>query len=106
MGLIQRAIEAVGIPTISISILRDVTEKVRPPRALFLRWPFGHPLGEAGNVAQQFTVLYEAFDFLYAASPGEIRDLPYRWRRETYRLPAPWAPRLSAHDEAGPTKSS
>ena len=69
----------------SISILRDVTEKVRPPRALFLRWPFGHPLGEPFNVAQQLTVLYDAFTFLHAARPGEIRDLPYRWRRETYR---------------------
>lgn len=93
MGLIQRAIEAAGIPTVSLSILRDVTAKVRPPRALFLRWPFGHPLGEPGNLAQQFTVLYEAFQFLYTAKTGELRDLPYRWRRETYLIPAPW-PRL------------
>jgi len=90
VGLIQRGIEAAGIPTVSISILRDVTEKVMPPRALFLRWPFGHPLGEPGNVAQQFTVLYDAFDFLYTASPGEIRDLPYLWRRHTYPMPAWW----------------
>lgn len=87
MGLIQRAIEATGIPTVSISILRDVTEKVKPPRALFLRWPFGHPLGEPFNVAQQLTVLHDAFQFLYTAQPGEIRDLPYRWRRESYSVP-------------------
>lgn len=68
----------------SISILRDVTEKVRPPRALFLRWPFGHPLGEPFYVAQQHTILRDAFRFLFEAQPGEIRDLPYRWRRETY----------------------
>lgn len=91
MGLIQRAIEAAGIPTVSISILRDVTEKVKPPRALCLRWPFGHPLGEPGNVAQQFTVLHEAFRFLYTAVPGELRDLPYRWRRDTYAIPAEWS---------------
>jgi hypothetical protein len=91
VGLIQRAIEGAGIPTVSISILRDVTAKVRPPRALFLRWPFGHPLGEPGNLAQQFTVLYDAFQFLYTAKPGELRALPYRWRRETYRIPAEWS---------------
>jgi len=90
VGLIQRSIEAAGIPTVSISILRDVTEKVKPPRALFLRWPFGHPLGEPGNIAQQFTVLKDAFTFLYAASPGEIRDLPYRWRRHAYAIPNEW----------------
>lgn len=84
MGLIQRAIEAAGIPTVSISILRDITAKVRPPRALFLRWPFGHPLGEPFHVAQQLTVLRDALHFLETARPGEIRDLPYRWRRESY----------------------
>lgn len=71
----------------SISIVRDVTEKVRPPRALFLPWPFGHPLGEPFNVAQQLTVLHDAFHSLYTARPGEIRDLPYRWRRERYSIP-------------------
>ena len=74
----------------SISTVRDVTEKVKPPRALFLRWPFGHPLGEAFNVAQQLTVLQEAFRFLYTAQPGELRDLPYRWRRESYSVPEKW----------------
>ncbi|MBI2819160.1 MAG: hypothetical protein HYX73_04205 [Acidobacteria bacterium] len=74
----------------SISAVRDVTEKVKPPRALFLRWPFGHPLGEAFNVAQQLTVLYDAFQFLYTAQPGELRDLPYRWRRESYSVPEEW----------------
>lgn len=90
MGLIQRSIEAAGISTVSISILRDVTEKVKPPRSLFLRWPFGHPLGEAGNVAQQLTVLRDAFLFLYKAQPGEIRDLPYPWRRQSYTIPVAW----------------
>lgn len=83
----------------SLSILRDVTLKVRPPRALYLRWPFGHPLGEPGNIAQQFTVLHEAFQFLYIAVPGELRDLPYRWRRETYSIPAAWA---GLHSDLGP----
>jgi D-proline reductase (dithiol) PrdB len=95
VGLIQRAIEAAGIPTVSISILRDVTEKVKPPRALFLRWPFGHPLGQPFNVAQQLTVLYDALLFLYMARPGEIRDLPYRWRREHYSVPEMWKQSLS-----------
>ena len=95
MGLIQRSIEAAGIPTVSLSILRDITEKVRPPRALCLRWPFGHPLGEPGNRSQQFTVLHDAFEFLYAASPGEIRDLPYPWRRYTYSMPMAWQPKTT-----------
>ncbi len=52
---------------------------------MHLRWPFGHPLGEPSHVAQQRAVLKEAFDALYRITePGEIVDLPFRWRREKY----------------------
>lgn len=85
MGLIQREIEKTGIATIGISIVREYTEKVRPPRSIYLRWPFGHPLGEAGNAAQQRAVLLEAFKALATiTTPGEIVDLPFRWRRHDY----------------------
>ncbi len=85
MGLIQREIERAGIPTVGISIVREYTEKVKPPRTVFLRWPFGHPVGEPFNLAQQRTVLAEAFRALYSITePGGIVDLPFRWRRESY----------------------
>lgn len=85
MGLIQRAIEKAGIPTIGISIVRQYTEQVRPPRSVYLHWPFGHPLGEPGNVRQQRAVLFEAFKALYTIStPGEIVDLSFSWRRFDY----------------------
>ncbi len=65
--------------------MREFTERVSPPRTVFLRWPFGHPLGEPFNQAQQRTVLMEAFRALYAIrNPGTIVDLPYRWRKEKY----------------------
>ncbi|NNG01316.1 MAG: hypothetical protein HKM93_18135 [Desulfobacteraceae bacterium] len=95
MGLIQRAIEAAGIPTIGISIGRSYTEKVKPPRTVYLKWPFGHPLGEPFNINQQAAVLEKAVDALYAIkTPGGIIDLPFRWRRETY--PEPFWMRMKA----------
>ena len=85
MGLVQREIELAGIPTIGVSIVRNYTEQVRPPRTVFLRWPYGHPFGEPGNAAQQRTVLRAAFKALEEITePGTILDLPYRWRREKY----------------------
>lgn len=85
MGLVQREIERIGVPTIGVSIVRDYSVKVKPPRTVFLRWPFGHPLGEPYNIAQQRAVLAEAFRALCTIDkPGEIIDLPYRWRRERY----------------------
>lgn len=85
MGLIQREIENVGIATIGISIVREYSEKVKPPRTVYLRWPFGHPLGEPGNIRQQTTIVLDALKALYRIeTPGTIIDLPYRWRREKY----------------------
>jgi D-proline reductase (dithiol) PrdB len=87
VGLVARTIEQHGIPTISLSIQRALTEKTRPPRALFLRWPYGHPLGEPFNIAQQRWVLRDAFRALAEMqTPGEIIDLPYLWKR-----PGPWS---------------
>ena len=88
MGLIARAIEKAGIPTVSISITRDLTESVGVPRALFIKWPLGHPLGEAHNADQQRTLIYDALELLLTAEePGIIKEPGYRWRRETYTTP-------------------
>lgn len=66
--------------------MREYSEKVKPPRTVFVRWPFGHPLGEVGNNLQQRTIVREALAALYRIkTPGTIVDLPYRWRRERYR---------------------
>jgi D-proline reductase (dithiol) PrdB len=88
VGLIQRTIEASGLPTISISVNRAYTEKVKPPRAIFLSWPFGHPLGEPYYRDQQSAVLMKAFEALYKIeSPGQIVDVGWQWQRETYAPP-------------------
>jgi D-proline reductase (dithiol) PrdB len=84
VGLIQRAIERQGISTIGISIIRRFTEKVKPPRTIFLDWPFGHPLGEPFNLFQQRTVLMAAFSALYSiTTPGQIVDLPFKWKQQS-----------------------
>ena len=58
---------------------------MKPPRTIFLKWPFGHPLGEPFNVFQQSAVIINAFIALHEIStPGEIVDIPYKWRREIY----------------------
>jgi D-proline reductase (dithiol) PrdB len=88
--LIQREIEKKGIPTIGISIVRSYTEKIKPPRTIHLQWPFGHPLGEPFNIAQQISVLRCAFDALYSiVKPGTITDIDLKWKRESY-MPPKW----------------
>ena len=89
MGLIARAIGQAGIPTVSISITKDLTESVGVPRAVFVKWPLGHPLGEADAPAQQRTMIFEALSLLLQADhPGIIAEPGFRWRREEYSEPA------------------
>ncbi|HEY0754776.1 MAG TPA: hypothetical protein VGD98_12505 [Ktedonobacteraceae bacterium] len=64
MGLIQRIIEQQGITTVSLSLLREITEKVRPPRALFVPYPLGYPLGAPDDSALQTRIIRAAFALL------------------------------------------
>lgn len=56
-GLVAAEIERRGIPTVAIQLLREVAEKVRPPRGLVVPFPHGYPLGRPGDAALQRRVL-------------------------------------------------
>jgi hypothetical protein len=85
VGLLAREIEAAGVTTVGLALVKEVAIAAHAPRFLYLHWPFGHALGEPGNVAQQRTVLHDMFSMAAnAPRPGLVIDLPYRWRRETY----------------------
>jgi hypothetical protein len=73
VGLIQRAIEAEGMSTISISLNRRITEKVNPPRALLVDFPLGHPMGNPFDHGLQKKILFEALKQLRVIEkPGTI----------------------------------
>jgi len=88
VGLIARAVEAAGIPTVAVSLARDLTVAVGTPRAVFVKWPLGRPLGEPGAAAQQRTVIHAALRLLVTANaPGALVEPGWRWRREQYEEP-------------------
>jgi hypothetical protein len=68
-------LEAQGLTTVSISLVREHTEKLRPPRALFVPFPFGSPFGRAGDAAQQHRVLRAALALLDAPAGPVLVDL-------------------------------
>ena len=90
MGLIQRAIEERGVPTVSVTVARDVTEAIKVSRALFLPWPMGHHFGVPHHRELQRRVVRTALEMLETATePGTIQDLIIRWadvRREAKLL--------------------
>jgi hypothetical protein len=80
VGLIARAIEERGIPTVCVVMNRDITESVKTPRALFVHFPYGAPLGPAGNAAVQEAVVRAALEVLVGATqPGTIVESDVEW---------------------------
>lgn len=84
-SLIATVIESYGIPTVCLSINREMSEKTGAPRAGFVAFPYGAPFGEPGRDTQQIKVLFDLFELLFNSdTPGIIVDLPHRWRRTEY----------------------
>jgi len=69
VGLIASVIEKGGIPTVCLSLLREVAEKVRPPRTLFMPFPIGYPLGASDQPELQHSIIRTALDLFKATDP-------------------------------------
>ena len=80
-----------GVTTSALALVKEVAIAAHAPRFLYLRWPFGHALGEPGNIAQQRAVLHDMLSMATSAPrPGLVVDLPYKWRREKYPSVIDW----------------
>ena len=64
MGLVAAELERQGIATVAIQLLREVAERVRPPRALCVPFPHGYPLGVPGDAVGQRRVIESALRLL------------------------------------------
>jgi hypothetical protein len=64
----------------------DVTEHIKPPRAVFVPFMMGHHFGVPFHKELQRRIILEALDLLTTAkASGEIKMLPIKWaqvRRE------------------------
>lgn len=81
MGLVQRVLDVFGIPTISLTLVKEMTAMVKPSKALYIQHPFGLTLGDAGDVNTHEAVMQDCLRFAAQQLPaGSIIDLPYRWK--------------------------
>lgn len=78
MSLVAAELERRGIATVVIQLLREVAEKVRPPRALFVPFMHGFPLGEPNDAAQQHNVIEAALRLIEDASLTPPALVEYR----------------------------
>jgi D-proline reductase (dithiol) PrdB len=88
VGLIAREIERAGIPTVTLSVVREASVRTAAPRNVFVPFRLGQVFGEPGADVQQLAILADALAaLLEMRTPGAILDLPYRWKRSVYRDP-------------------
>lgn len=76
MSGLAHYIERAGVATTCISLIREHTEAVGPPRALWVSFPLGRPLGIADDADFQRGVLRAALGLLETATEPVIADYP------------------------------
>lgn len=74
--MLAHIFEAAGIATIVLSSVREMTQKVAPPRALHCEFPLGRPLGIPNDAQFQHDVLQKAFVLLDETSGPVLVDYP------------------------------
>lgn len=69
-----------GVTTVCVTMNRDIIENVRAPRALWVRFPYGAPLGPAHQKQTQLVIIREALALLESATqPGTIVESDTDW---------------------------
>lgn len=74
MGALAHYLEQAGIPTTQISLIYEHTEAIRPPRALWVPFELGRPLGIPDDARFQRKVLLAALS-LFAAENGPVLEV-------------------------------
>ena len=69
-------LEREGIATTQISLIRVHTERIRPPRALWVPFELGRPLGPHSNPAFQTRVVQAALELLERPAGPVLTDFP------------------------------
>jgi D-proline reductase (dithiol) PrdB len=75
VGLVARMIEAGGIPTMTIAVLKDVAESVRPPRVALYHGELGSVAGKPNFPEHQRRILDESLRLIEPMDQPGIRQL-------------------------------
>jgi hypothetical protein len=96
VSVIARVLEEAGLPTVSIALVKEHAAKVKPPRTLFVPFPYGYPLGKPDDPEFQHRVIAAALGLLdYPEGPVRV-DFP----EESGSSELPQAPQVGTLTDA------
>ena len=73
MSALAHVFEAAGLSTVVLASMKEVAERINPPRTLYSEFPLGRPLGRPDDVELQRDVLLRAFALL--ESPTSVFEM-------------------------------
>jgi hypothetical protein len=76
VGALGHYLEEEGIPTTQVSLVREHTAALNPPRALWVPFMLGRPFGVPGDAAFQRRVLLAALHLFERAAGPVLEDYP------------------------------
>jgi hypothetical protein len=74
--VLARALEGAGVPTVSIVFLKEHAIRTKPPRAVFVPFPYGYALGKPDDPQFQHQVLRAAFGLFDATTGPVLLEFP------------------------------
>jgi len=74
--VLSNVFEQAGLSTVALGLVRGQIETSKPPRALYVEFPLGRPLGRPDDVELQTNVLQAAFDLLERNDAPFVVDYP------------------------------
>jgi hypothetical protein len=87
VGLVQRVLESSGIPTVTLSMIPELTRAVGVPRLAGISYPMGQPLGRPHDTDGQRAVLRATLEMLTSATgPDSYIELPFTWPESPARV--------------------
>ncbi len=74
--MLARAIEETGLPTVTIALIKEHAQRVKPPRTLWVPFPFGFALGNPDDPPFQQKVLSAALGLLSENDTPVLAEFP------------------------------
>lgn len=95
--MLARTFEEAGLSTILVTNMPFWAELIGVPRTLAVEFPFGHVLGNPGNIDQQLSIIKEALNVLeYASYPGTIFHSEKEWNEPLEDAIRKWQPEIAS----------
>ena len=80
MSLVANVVENLGVPTLLIGTVRDIVQRVKPPRAICVDNPVGRTFGRPRAGRRHASLLAQALSEAPSFKrKGQIIDLPGNW---------------------------